>query len=100
MALAVASASAQTGPSKHTGRKAGVVRLGTPTTYLKEGLTLDEVFRLLGERENASEREDNGAIVTTYEFQRGETRVLVAEFVNNTLVRSRTETRPLIAQVR
>jgi hypothetical protein len=40
-----------------------------------------------------SERTENDMVVKTYEFLRGEGRVLVADFVGGALVRSRTETR-------
>lgn len=72
--------------------KPGVVRVGPRTTYLREGLTTDEVLRLLGKPASISERSENGVVVTTYEFQRGEGRVIIAEFVGGVLVRSRTET--------
>jgi hypothetical protein len=73
--------------------KPGVVRVGPRTTYLKEGLRTDEVVRLLGKPASISERSENGVVVTTFEFQRGEGRVIIAEFVSGVLVRSRTETR-------
>jgi hypothetical protein len=73
--------------------KPGVVRVGPRTTYLKEGLRTDEVIRLLGNPVSVSERSENEIVVTTYEFQLGEERVLIAEFVGGVLVRSRTETR-------
>ncbi len=73
--------------------KPGVVKVGPRTTYLKEGLRTDEVVRLLGKPTSTSERKENEVLVTTYEFQRGEHTVLVAEFVSGRLVRSRTETR-------
>jgi hypothetical protein len=72
--------------------KPGVVRVGPRTTYLKEGLTTDEVVRLLGKPASISERSENGVVLTTYEFQRGEGRVIIAEFVAGVLVRYRTET--------
>ena len=73
--------------------KPGVVQVGPRTTYLKEGLRTDEVFRLLGKPASVSERSENDVVITTYEFQRGEGRILIAEFVSNLLVRSRLETR-------
>jgi len=73
--------------------KPGVVRVGPPTTYLKAGLRVAEVIRLLGKPQAVSERTENGIAVVTYEFRRGEGRVLVAEFERGILVRSRTETR-------
>jgi hypothetical protein len=71
----------------------GVVHLGPRTTYLKDGLTTQEVVKLLGEPLTVSERTESGKTVSTYEFQRGEGRVVIAEFVGNELVRSRTEMR-------
>ena len=74
-------------------RKPGVVRVGPPTTYLKEGLTTEEVLRLLGKPSAVSERVEQGMVVTTYEFPRGEDRILIAEFTGDALVRTRIETR-------
>jgi hypothetical protein len=73
--------------------KPGVVQVGPRTTYLKEGLRTDEVIRLLGKPASISERSENDIVITTYEFQRGEGRILIAEFVGGILVRSRSETR-------
>lgn len=70
-----------------------VVRVGPRTTYLKEGLSTEDVFKLLGRPAERSEREEGGATVVTYVFERGEGRVLVAEFVSDRLVRSRVESR-------
>jgi hypothetical protein len=71
----------------------GVVHLGPRTTYLKAGLKTEEVFRLLGAPSSVSERTSKGTVMVTYEFARGEGRVVVAEFVDDQLVRSRTEVR-------
>jgi hypothetical protein len=71
----------------------GVVHLGAPTTYLQQGLSTREVVRLLGEPVAISERQDEGSVVTTYEFTRSEGRVIVADFMGDKLVRSRTELR-------
>jgi hypothetical protein len=73
--------------------KPGVVRVGPPTTYLKEGLSVAQVIRLLGKPQEVSQRTENGIAIAIYEFRRGEGRVLVAEFERGLLVRSRTETR-------
>lgn len=78
--------------------KPGVVQVGPRTTYLKEGLTTDEVVRLLGKPAATSERMDHETVVTVYEFKRGEGRFLVAEFVKNALVRSTMETRGQTAE--
>ena len=96
--IGIVNVSAQTtGSKRHTLRKAGIVRVGPSTTYLKEGFSLEEVVRLLGEPAAISEHHDGDKSVTTYEFPRGQNRILVAEFVNGALVRSRTETRGLVA---
>lgn len=71
----------------------GVVHVGPRTTYLKAGLKTEEVLRLLGEPSVVSARTSKGTVMVTYEFARGEGRVVVAEFVGDQLVRSRTETR-------
>jgi hypothetical protein len=77
--------------------KPGVVRVGPRTTYLKEGLSTEEVVRLLGQPSAISERREN-AVVTIYEFPRSEGHVLIAEFVKNALVRSRLEARGEVAK--
>ena len=74
--------------------KPGVVRVGPRTTYIKEGLSTDEVVSLLGTPSLISEHNENSIAVTTYEFQRSTERVIIAEFVSGVLVRSWTETRP------
>ncbi|MDQ6653743.1 MAG: hypothetical protein M3Y84_13495, partial [Acidobacteriota bacterium] len=76
-----------------TSRKIGVVRVGAPTTYLKRGLTMEEVIHVLGQPADISQRLEEGVLVTTYEFRRGGERMLIAEFVHDRLVRSRTENR-------
>jgi hypothetical protein len=81
-----------------TSKKIGVIRVGSPTTYLKEGLTTTDVIQVLGEPAAVSTRVEKGNVVTTYEFQRGGERIFVAEFVKDRLVRTRTETRDQLAQ--
>jgi hypothetical protein len=71
--------------------KPGVVQVGPRVTYLKEGLRTDEVVRLLGKPATISERREKEVVITTYEFQRGDGRILAAEFVDGVLVRSRLE---------
>jgi hypothetical protein len=100
LVIAVVNVSAQSNGSgkrafggRHIVKRPGVVRVGPVTTYLKEGLTTEEVLRLLGKPAGISERNANGSSMKTYEFPRGENRILIAEFVNDSLVRSRTETR-------
>jgi len=72
--------------------KPGVVQVGPRTTYLKEGLRTDEVIRLLGNLSSISEPTENDVIITIYQFERGEGRTLIAEFVGGALVRSWLET--------
>jgi len=99
--IAAANVSAQTnGAKRYVSRKTGVVRVGPTTTYLKEGLSTEQVIRLLGTPSAISERTEKDLRVTTYEFPRAEGRVLIAEFVSDALVDSRIETRVQVAQVR
>lgn len=102
--IAVVNISAQTGRTQKNGRRVHLttaIRVGPPTTYLKEGLTAEQVLRVLGEPISVSEQEEQGVTIKTLRFQRGANRVLVAEFVDDALVRSRTETRvPLVASTR
>lgn len=72
--------------------------MGPATTYLKEGLTTEEVVRLLGEPSHIFTSMKYGEIVKTYEFRRGTERVLVAEFVSGSLVSYRVETRGQVAR--
>ena len=97
--IAVVNVSAQTAGAnrRHTPRKAGVIRVGPSVTYLKEGFTLEEVLRLLGEPAAISQHQSGNQSVTTYEFRRGQNRYLIAEFVNDALVSSRIETREQVA---
>ena len=69
----------------------GVVRVGPSQTYLKNGLSLQEVLRFLGRPVSVSERQDGSLRYATYTFTRGGGRVLVAEFENDVLVSSRAE---------
>ena len=78
--------------------KPGVVQVGPRTTYLKEGLTTDEVVRLLGKPATISERTDDAVVVTIYQFTRSDDRVLVAEFEKGALVRSAMHTRGEVAK--
>ena len=68
-----------------------VIRFGPRTTYLKEGLTTEEVLRLLGKPSSVTERREGNNLLSTYTFQRSEGRIFIAEFENGLLVRSRTE---------
>ncbi|MBD0372265.1 MAG: hypothetical protein ICV60_15590 [Pyrinomonadaceae bacterium] len=69
-----------------------VVRVGPTSTYLKNGLSLEEVVQLLGKPESVTERSEGGRLLATYIFPRSEGRVLVAQFENGLLTNSRTET--------
>ena len=93
--IAVVNVTGQTTGAKrpYVTRKPVALRIGPPTTYLKEGLTTEEVVKLLGEPTVVLEHEDKGVAVKTYEFPRGGNRILVADFVKGALVSSRTETR-------
>lgn len=68
-----------------------VIRLGPTTTYLKNGLSTDEVLRLLGKPSTISERQETGRLLSIYTYERSEGRVFIAEFENGLLVSSRTE---------
>jgi hypothetical protein len=74
-----------------------VINLGPRTTYLKKGLTADEVVRLLGQPLNVRHPSDGR---TVYMFQRGQNRVLIAEFVGSILVDSRIESSRQLALLR
>ena len=89
--IAVVNVSAQTsGHQRRVVRRIGVVRVGPSSTYLKQGLSTEEVVKLLGEPTAISES-STGEVI--YEFPRSEGRVLLAAFVNGTLVGSRTAER-------
>ncbi len=66
-----------------------VVSVGPRTTYLKEGLSEQEVLRLLG-RPSLSIRAADKPADTIHEFPRGEGRHILAEFRDGVLVRART----------
>jgi hypothetical protein len=78
--------------------KPGVVQVGPRITYLKEGLSTDEVVRLLGKPSAITERNEQNVVLTIYEFPRSEGRVLIAEFVKDVLVRFTMETRGQVAK--
>jgi hypothetical protein len=88
-----ASSEAQTNGKSQTARVVDgrVVRVGPTTTYLKKGLTKDEVVRLLGKPTIINERQDGSVLRSTYIFERSEGRRLVAEFENGMLTRSNVE---------
>ena len=93
--IAAVNISAQTSRVPKSGKRVhqtSAIRIGPPTTYLKEGLTIEQVIRVLGEPTSVSQREEQGVTIETFKFQRGSNRVLIAEFVNQELVGSRTET--------
>lgn len=66
-------------------------RLRPSTLYLKNGLSTDEVLRLLGTTTSVSERQEGGSHLATYIFQRSEGRIFVADFENGVLINSRIE---------
>jgi hypothetical protein len=66
-------------------------RLRPSTIYLKNGLSTDEVLRLLGTPTSISERLEGNSHLATYIFHRSEGRIFVAEFENGVLINSRTE---------
>jgi hypothetical protein len=66
----------------------GVIKVGPPTTYLKNGLRIDEVTHLLGKPVYVSERQGRNGLISTYVFRRGEDRIVVAEFAKGILKRS------------
>ncbi len=97
--IAVVNVSAQTVHTRKSGKRVyqtSAIRIGPPTTYLKEGLTVEQVIRVLGEPINVSQRDEQALTIRTLQFQRGANRVLIAEFVNDTLVGSRTEKRVVL----
>jgi hypothetical protein len=97
--IAVVHASAQptAAAKRHAYRKSGVVRVGPSVTYLKDGFTVEEVLRLLGQPAAVSKHQSGSELITTYEFPRGQNRFLIAEFIKGSLVSSRTETREQLA---
>ena len=73
----------------------GVVHVGPRSTYLKEGLSSEEVVSLLGAPTSILQSKRDGHSVVIYEFERSGDRVFVAEFVNGSLIASSTETRSI-----
>jgi len=71
----------------------GVVHVGPRSTYLKEGLKREEVVSLLGAPTSIVQSKRDGRSIIVYEFQRSGDQVLIAEFVEDYLISSRTETR-------
>lgn len=78
-------------------RDGRVLQLGPSTTYLKNGLTTEEVVRILGKPVARTEREEGATRFSTYTFTRSLGRLLVAEFENDILVGSRTESTEKLA---
>jgi hypothetical protein len=85
---------------KDRSRASLVLKLGPSTTYIKNGLSYDEVVRFLGQPISASERQDGGIRLTTLTFARSQGRVLVAEFADGLLVNSRMESNESLSQNR
>jgi hypothetical protein len=77
----------------------GVINVGPKTTFLRNGLTAQEVVRLLGEPMRVSERRRGETRLSTYVFSRAGGRVLVAEFENDVLLNSRVEDRDGLASL-
>jgi len=77
-----------------------VLKLGPSTTYIKNGLSLEEVLRLLGQPSSVSEKLEGSLRLITYTFVRSEGRVLVAEFTDGVLVSSRSESSESLSQNR
>jgi hypothetical protein len=75
-----------------------VLQLGPTGTYLKEGLSIGEVVRFLGQPISVRERREGDSRRATYIFNGIRERVLVAEFTDGLLVRSLTSTRDELAQ--
>ena len=75
-----------------------VLQVGPRTTYLKEGLSIEDVVSFLGQPIVVSEQQEGNAHLTTCIFARSEERVMVVEFVNGLLARSRTTTREHLTQ--
>jgi hypothetical protein len=71
----------------------GVIKVGPSTTYLKNGLSIDEVKRVLGKPVYVSERQVDDGLISTYIFRRGEDRFVVAEFAKGILKQSSVKTR-------
>jgi hypothetical protein len=95
----VAEKRVSTAVRRDTARGPGVLRVGPSTTYLKKGLKAYEVVRFLGWPLSGSERREGDLRLATYTFARGEGRVLIAEFENDSLVTFRTaETDTALAQ--
>ncbi len=85
---------------KRRPRAAQVVVVGPSTTFLKEGLTIEEALKLLGQPVSISERQERGKQLATYTFTRSPGRVLLVEFENSLLVRSSVEILERIVQNR
>jgi len=77
-----------------------VVRLGPPTTFLKTGLSKDEVVRLLGDPESSSENNLGESHVSTFVFRRSGGRVLIADFRDDLLVNYRIQPVGMLASDR
>ena len=78
------------GNTRSSHSKPGVVEIGPRSTFLKEGLSLTAVLRVLGHPTAITERVVDQKVVRSYEFSRGAGRTVVADFVNDILVHSQT----------
>jgi hypothetical protein len=70
-----------------------VIKVGPPTTFLKNGLSIDEVTRLLGRPFFVSDHQEGNRLISTYIFRRGEDRFVVADFAKGILKRSSVKSR-------
>jgi hypothetical protein len=77
-----------------------VVRLGPSTTFMRNGLSRQEVVKLLGEPFSTVETMDGNAVVTTCVFHRSGDRILIAQFRDDVLIASRLQTSGVLAQTR
>jgi hypothetical protein len=77
-----------------------VVRLGPTTTFMRNGLSRQEVVKLLGEPFSTVETMDGNAVVTTCVFHRSGDRILIAQFRDDVLIASRLQTSGVLAQTR
>lgn len=84
---------ASSGGERVTAPASRIIRVGPRSTYLKEGLSTEDVLRMVGRPTEVFERFEGGKSVMVYVFERGEGRVLVVEFVDGRLVSSRVESR-------
>jgi hypothetical protein len=76
-----------------SGTPSRVVVVGPPTTFLKMGLSEEEVVTFLGDPESKAQAWHGGRSITTYSYDRGYGRVLRIEFKEGLLAGYRNETK-------